>query len=444
MIEIRPVRGICYDLIKTGNPVSLVAPPYSLLTADLHQQYSERSPYNVVHLCPRRLSEDDSGVNSISRQPTARVTTWLKKGLLHRARHPQFYAYEQTHWGSGGRTTCSGVLGLLRLDSKSKQIVFPYHETHRSSRYGHDQLINASAANVCPVLALFDDPNAKLNDLIRSDHSPFPDMALTDDFDVEHRLFTIDAREQLQAISEFFADATLIIGEGQRTYQAALNYQRARHLTNTNPPTGPQPYDYLLTLFCNSAQPGLQIKAFHRVFRGLPHFDFSKLVKALNKLFYLNPVRSLRDVDGMLADLRDAGRDRPAFIIIGGGAVGRRTGYVVSLDGRKAAEYLEDVPASEARRRLDVTILDYLVLHSMLGLSVEEAEEHGYVQYFTDPQQAVQAGRNKDSQLLILLKPTPMAEIREVCDSDDHLPSHTAAFFPHRLSGLVMNDLSEF
>lgn len=444
MIEIRPFRGIRYDLIRTGNPVMLVSPPYSLLTEDLHQRYSERSPYNVVHLCPRRLSDDDSDINRISRQPTARLSTWLQKGLLRRDRHPKFYAYEQTHWGSEGRTTCSGVLGLLRLDANTEQVVFPYHEAHRMSRYGHDQLINASAANICPVLALFDDQRSKLNDMIRSDHSPFPDMALTDDFDVEHRLFSIEGHDQAAAISDFFKDNTLIIGEGQRTYKAALNYRRARNLSDTNPPTDPQPYDYLLTLFCNSAQPGLQIKAYHRVFRGLPTFEFAKLVKALNKLFYLNPVRSLRDVDGMLNDLRDAGRDRPAFIIIGGGAVGRRAGYVASLDGRKAAEHLKDVSASEARRRLDVTILDYLVLHSMLGLSVEEAEERGYVRYFTDPLDAVQAGRSKESQLLILMKPTPMSEIREVCDSDDHLPSHTAAFFPHRLSGLIMNDLTQF
>lgn len=444
MIEIRPFRGIRYDLMRTGNPVSLVAPPYSLLTPDLHEKYTERSPYNVVHLCPRRLSETDSDVNRISRQPTARLSDWLKKGLLYRDRHPKFYSYEQTHWGSEGRATCSGVLGLLRLDPKSEQVVFPYHEAQRSSRYGHDQLISASAANICPVLALFDDPSSKLNELIQSEHSPFPDMALTDDFDVEHRLFTIAGREQLAAIAKFFEKSALIIGEGQRTYQSALNYQKARRLTDTNPSDEPQPHDYLMALFCDAGQKGLKIEPYHRVFRGLPHFEFSKLIKALNKLFYLNPVRSLRDVDGMLEDLIDAGRDRPAFIVVGGGAVGRRAGYVVSLDRRKAAEHLKDLSASDARRRLDVTLLDHLVLHTLLGLSAEEAEERGHVQYFTDPLKAVQAGRSKDTQLLILLKPTPMSEIREVCDSDDHLPSHTAAFFPHRLSGLIMNDLTQF
>ncbi len=428
MIEIRPFRGIRYDLIRAGNPVHLVSPPYSILSGELYDRYATRSRNNVVHLCPRREADNDSNVNRLSRQPTMKLSDWLRNGLVKKDDRPKFYAYEQTCWGSEGRATCRGILGLLRLDPNNGQLVLPYHESERPSRYGHDQLLRTAMANICPVLALYDDPDGQLNDLLLSDHSPFPDMALTDDFDVEHRVFTLGGREQMAGVQDFFKDRELIVGEGQAAYQAALNYQKTRRLTEKTPQTEPQPYDYVMALFCNSNQPGLSIRAYHRVFKDLPGFDFAKLVKALNKLFYLNPVRSLRDIDGMMSDLRDAGRDRPAFVIVGGGAVGRRAGYVTSLDRRKASEFLADVPASDARRRLDVTLLEHMILQSLIGLSASEAEEQGYVEYFTDAKEAAQAARSKKAQLLILMKPTPMSAIRDVCASEDHLPPHTAAF----------------
>lgn len=442
MADVRPFRAVRYDLIGAGNPLALVAPPYSQLTGDLYDQYSNKSPHNVVHLCPKRVSPDDSGVNRISRQPTAQLSRWLTDGLVRKENVPKYYSYEQTYWGSAGRTTCRGVLGLLNLEPEADKVVLPYSKEHAPSRFGHDQLIRASSANVCPVLALYKDGEGRLDDLLLSEHSPFPDVAITDDFSVEHRLFSLSSQDQISAISRFLSKQEIMIGEGQQTFHAARSYRKTRRLTEN--PEGPQPYDYVMTLFCSSSQPGLAIRPYHRVFRNLPDFKFAKLVKALNEVFYLNPVRSLRDVDGMVDDLVEAGRDRPAFVIIGGGAVGRRAGYVVSLDSRKAARFLADADVSKARSRLDVTLLEHLVVKGLLGTTVREAEEQGFLTFHTDPHKAAADGRAKDCQLVILLKPPPMEELRAICQADEHIPLHTASFFPQRLSGLIMNDLTEF
>lgn len=436
MAEVLPFRGLRFNLVKAGNPANLVAPPFFGLSHEAAAERAALSPNNVVHL-GRGDYFRGPGLSDVG--PTIRE--WRKSGLVRREEDHVLYLYERNYSVGATKHTSRGLLGLLALDDTGDIVRLP----HRLDPIGEggraEQLVRRARANPGPVMAVYDDPEHKLETLMLDAQLPFPEMALTSDSGVEHRLFCLRGDEALRAIQDHLAQRSVILADGQGLYEGALTHARQLRRADPNRRTGPA--DYILTYFANSRDPALTSLPYHRTYRGLRGFDFSKLVRAFNKRFTVTPVRSLRDVEGMIGDAVEAGAAGPSLVVIGGGAVGRRAGYVLSMPREQALERLAELPGSDTLKTLPVTVLEHLVLAELLGTSTDDLEAQGRVRYHTDPQEAMQVGRNKDTQLLVMLTPVPLSLLGEVCDLGESLPAHTTTFFPPLLSGLVMHELTD-
>ncbi len=92
---------------------------------------------------------------------------------------------------------------------------------------------------------------------------------------------------------------------------------------------------------------------------------------------------------------------------------------------------------SELYKRLDVSIVDHIILEKLLGLSDEEA----ILDYSYDRLDAINRVLDQEYQLAFLLKPITPAVVKAVADAGDRLPRKSTYFYPKAPAGLVFHRL---
>ena len=60
MPDVRPFRGVRYDVAQVGALADVVAPPYDVIDAALQERLYQASPYNAIRLELNRAETSDS------------------------------------------------------------------------------------------------------------------------------------------------------------------------------------------------------------------------------------------------------------------------------------------------------------------------------------------------------------------------------------------------
>jgi uncharacterized protein (DUF1015 family) len=94
-------------------------------------------------------------------------------------------------------------------------------------------------------------------------------------------------------------------------------------------------------------------------------------------------------------------------------------------------------------QRLDVVLLHELVLERALGISKAAMEAKTNLRYFKsyDATHVVAREGDGDTQLVCFMNPTPVSDVRAVCDSGEVMPQKSTFFIPKIPNGLVFHDL---
>ena len=97
----------------------------------------------------------------------------------------------------------------------------------------------------------------------------------------------------------------------------------------------------------------------------------------------------------------------------------------------------------EAVRRLDLTVLHTLLLGDRLGLDAGKLERKENITYFKEAAEALAAAeRGVDgTQLAVLCRATPAAEVLAVVQTRHRMPQKSTYFYPKVPSGLVLRVL---
>jgi uncharacterized protein (DUF1015 family) len=97
---------------------------------------------------------------------------------------------------------------------------------------------------------------------------------------------------------------------------------------------------------------------------------------------------------------------------------------------------------SDAYRRLDTGVLEALVLKGPLGLTDERISHLDGFGYARDAEQAVALVGSGEYDAAFLMRPTPVAQVRDVAAAGESMPPKSTYFFPKLLTGLLFNPLS--
>ena len=435
--EIRPFRALRYDRSVVGDPALVVAPPYDVIGPEQRARLVARSPANIVNL---DLPAEELGDEPDDRYRRAARTlaAWRSDGTLRKDPHPSLYVYEQTYVvpGTDAERTQRGFFARLRLETFGPEAgVLPHERTLAGPREDRYKLLRATGVNTSPVVALFEDRSGKTGQRLAFAAAGPPDLEVTDDDGVRHRLWAVAAdgegapAEIASALVAAAAARPVTIADGHHRYETALQYRDERRMTRSceEDPA----FDYLLTLFLEATGEPLTVLPTHRLLRGIGDERASGLLERAGELFDVERVGS---AETLVRHFEAAG-------LAGGGearfGLWTRDGGAFLTARRDAFEpYLP--PGGRALRGLDVTLLG-VALDRLAGID-EDAVKAGAIAYSKSAAEAVAAVRAGDGvDAAFLLEGTPVASIEAVARAGDVMPQKSTYFYPKALSGLVIN-----
>jgi uncharacterized protein (DUF1015 family) len=437
MADVRPLPGIRYA--ATENLAALVTPPYDVISPEAQERYYASDPHNVIQL---EFGRDEPGDDSLNNKYTRAATLfaeWRLEGAL-RQDASSFYVYEQTFSVADAERRRMGLLARVRLEPWDARVILPHERTMSKPKDDRLKLMQACAANLSPLMSLYDDPDQELSAILNEATTGAPTADFTDNAGERHRLWRLDDPALAQTVDAFFAPRQLYIADGHHRYETSLTY-RDEVRADRKETFADDATDFVLMSLTAIEDPGLVVLPTHRILRSVSAGGLTALPKRLERHFTLTQLEG-DSAEEWRTSLAQAGVNAPSI------ALATRDGaWLATLNdaGRAAMAgvTVEGQTPGAAWQGLDVAVLQALVFGEALGVTPDEIRAGDRVTYTRDAEAAVNAVRagTDGATLAALLNPTPAEAMRDVAQAGDRMPQKSTYFYPKLITGLVINPL---
>ncbi len=438
MAEIRPFRGVRYNQRVVSDLTTVICPPYDIITPQMQQELYHRSQHNFVRLeSARELPTDTAMVNKYTRS-AATLEQWLEQGILKVDEAPAIYLHDHYFTYQGKQYQRRGITGCVRLEEWDKMVVRPHEGTLVEPKSDRLNLLWALQANTSPILALFEDLGQQITSLLAHYGPSQPVVSSSSAGGESHFVWAITELEIINQLCASLAGQPLYIADGHHRYESALAYQRERR-AYLSPLSGEEAFNFVMMTLVDFSDPGLIILPPHRLIRGLSKSTLSGLMANLESLFEieelpLNRPGIWQQVDDLLGTKEEI---NPVRLVVFGLAAERL--IVLKLRDFTATSQMMPYFHSELYKRLDVSILDHIILEKLLGLSGER--EEAILAYCFDKLDAVNRVLDQEYQLAFLLSPVKAEVVKAIADAGDRMPRKSTYFYPKLPAGLVFHRL---
>jgi uncharacterized protein (DUF1015 family) len=432
--EIRPFRALRYVPEVVGDLALVVAPPYDVIGPDLQRRLLDRHPKNVVRLDLPTVEPGDEP-DERYRRAARTLAAWRSDGTFHKERRAAIYVYEQVYRvpGSDIERTQRGFFARLRLEAFGPGSgVLPHERTLAAPREDRYRLLRATGVNTSPVVGLYDDTSGGSLAILASIAAGRPEIDVTDDDGVAHRLWLAPAEgalgDHVAEILRIAAAGAITIADGHHRYETALRYRDERRMSRSceEDPA----FDYLLILLLETTAEPLTVLPTHRVVRGLGAAGLAVMNQGLPALF--DSVRADREaLVASFGGVAAGGAGRFGLWTRAGGSI---------LTARRDAFATGEAGGGTALRELDVTLLG-LALERLAGIdtaAIAGGERIAYTKSVAEALDSVDANLD-GADAAFLLGPTPVGSISAVAGEGDVMPQKSTYFYPKALTGLVIN-----
>lgn len=437
MADVRSFRGVHYNQLLVNDLASVICPPYDIITPQMQQELYQRSEYNFVRLeFGQELSQDTATENKYTRS-AAILEQWLKQGILKIDETPAIYLYDHYFTHQGEEYRRRGIIALVRLEEWDKKIIRPHEGTLVEPKGDRLSLLRALQANTSSILALFEDQGQRIASLLTDQEQGKPIVSFSSANGERHNVWSITDAEVINQIASNLANQPLYIADGHHRYESALTYQRER-CAGSAVVSGDEGFNFVLMTLVDFADPGLVILPPHRLVRGMSESTIIGLLTKLKRFFEIEELPlSLpgvwQRVDALLTGETGQGR----LILFG-----LVKEHLLLLKWRDIAATRQIMPChhSELYKRLDVSLVDHIILEELLGL--RRAKEEIFLAYSYDRLDAINKVLQQEYQLAILLSPVRAEVIKAIADAGDRMPRKSTYFYPKLPSGLIFHRLT--
>jgi len=436
MVRVFPFRGITYNKGKIKHPSKVMSPPYDVISPEEQEALYGLNDFNVIRLILGKEFPGDGAYNNRYMRAAAFLDGWLRHKILLRDEKPAFYAYEQIINFRGKKISRLGFIGLLRLEDMGRGKVFPHEETYARAKLDRLQLMRVTNANLDSIFSLFSDEKGKIGKALKTFMRKKPLIEAKDRDGIVSRIWRIDSKSAVSKIMQEMKDKAVFIADGHHRYEAALRYKNEMKLKNTKF-TEDETYNHVMMYFTPLEDKGLIILPIHRVVGNLTYFEPARFEQDLAQYFEVKTYAATRKTSTnvrkkLIKDLGKVGAEKHAF----GLYLGNNRYFLLTLRDENVVEEMVEEEKPKAWKKLDVTILHYLVFDRLLNIAKETEDK---VIYTKSEEEAVQLVDEKGNSMAFFLNPTKIDEIVAIASKLEKLPHKSTYFYPKLLSGLVMN-----
>jgi uncharacterized protein (DUF1015 family) len=433
MAEIRPFHALRYDSSRVPLQ-NVVTQPYDKITPAMQDRYYSVSPYNLVRVILGKAEPSDQNGNNVYTRAAKAFADWQQSKILVPDNTPSVYAYSQKFTLPGGAPSQSferrSFIAVGKIYDYSEGIVFRHEHTLAKPKADRLNLLRATKAHFGQIFMLYSDPAHSINRLLFDDPN-YPQLEVTDEYGVLHRLRRISDPAMLNMVCTAMADRKLIIADGHHRYETALNY---RNEAQTQDPALSEAARFVMMTFVNMDEPGLVILPTHRLIFGLKGLDSATMGKKLDAWCERSEI-SEQDPKNLMNQLSRAGEQGTAFV-----AITKDGNSLLRPKAERCRGLLKDL--SPRQQTLDIVQLHRVILEAALGISEEQVRQQTNVRYLRDAGEAIEAvHKDRDVNAAFLINPVKIDQMRDVAFSGEVMPQKSTDFYPKLLSGLTIYSL---
>ncbi len=442
LVRVIPFKAFRYDKKKVKDIARVVAPPYDIMKGDMIDRIQGLSPYNIAWITRNKAEQGDTDRNNQYTRAGNLLNQWIEDQILVKDKTDCFYVYGQDFEVLGKKLFRFGFIGLMALEDFARKTPDPGHfagvlqheETLPKDIIDRLSLCRETLANFGQIFVVYPDHEGKVDAILEKAMKNTPATDVTDYEGVRHRVWQIDNKNDIAAISKLMEDKYVIIADGHHRYKTALK------LSTEHPEL--ESARYRMLTFVNISNPGLVVLPTHRLVQNLDNLDREKLLQNLSEHF----------------DIERFGQKEPMFKLMdsmfreGKHAFGlfMNDGYFYALTLRNMdtmTEVMSD--SSEQLRSLDVSILHSLILDRMLGIDKEKLMQGtmkggGYVVYLKGIGDAIEESINSvkaGAQAVFYMNPTKVTEVEAVSKNFEVMPQKSTFFQPKVWTGFTIYKL---
>ena len=437
MAEIHPFRGMRYNQQLVKDLSSVICPPYDIITPQIEQELYHQSEYNFVRLEHGRQLPQDTIIDSRYTRSAATLEQWLKLGVLKIDEAPAIYLHDHYFRHQGKQYRRCGIVVCVRLEEWDEMVIRPHEGTLAEPGNDRLSLLWALQANTSPILALYEDQGKHISSLLALEGPSQPIISLSTAIGESHSIRAITEPEVINQICANLARQPLYIADGHHRYESALTHQRERQVCSSLV-SGDEGFDFVMMTLVSFSDPGLIILPPHRLVRGMSRASLNELLAKLRSFFEVEELPlSLPGIWQQVDDLL-AGQDTDQVRLILFGLAPEHL-FLLRLRDFVATSQMMPYFHCELYKRLDVSILDHIILEKLLGLS--GGREEAFLDYSYDKLDAVNRVLNQEYQLAFLLSPVKAEMVKAIADAGDRMPRKSTYFYPKLPAGLVFHRL---
>ena len=436
-MQVESFKAFRFDAGVVGNVGNCIAPPYDVINDAQREQLYDKNKHNLVRIIKGKTTASDNGENNQYTRAADYLASWIQDGALKQDSAEAIYAYVQDFEVAGTQYQRSSFIALAKLEDFG-QIVKPHEQVLHKPMIDRLNLKQATSADLGLVFMLYEDRLKIADGIMTEAAGKEPLIDFMDEQDVQHRIFAITDKQNIEQIVKMMSEKSCIIADGHHRYTTGLTYSKE----SDNPAA-----KYKMLAFANMHQDGLIVLATHRLVNNLENFDTKKLIEELGERFRITRFEfdsaqtKERAEQDMLEQMRaEHDKDESAFGIYGSD----NAFYMAVLKDKCMMDSV--VPdMSPAWKTLDVSILHKLILEELLGIDQERLAEGENLQYVKDTPNAIadsiariDAGQK---QAAFFMNPVKMQQLKMVTEAGERMPQKSTYFYPKVYTGLTINKL---
>ncbi|MGP1272854.1 MAG: DUF1015 family protein [Phycisphaerales bacterium] len=437
-----------------GDVSRCVSLPYDVLDRAAKASLLEAEPNNIAAVDLPHVPAKELGPPEAYAAAAKSLESWLDRGVLTRRGEPAMFAYRQrfpfrgeTHERCGMACTVETV----PLGARAGGGVLPHEETFSGPKEDRLALMRATGTQLSPIFGMHPDRDGRASSIVREIMAArAPDMTAslieTDGTEVEHEVWRVTDPDQIAAYTRALTGEDIFIADGHHRYNTAVNYLRELEQQPGGVPSD-HPARRTMFVLVSMSDPGLVIGPTHRVLGGMGSYTPEAFIEAAAGYLQIDPtVNDPHQIEAEMAKVEARG-ERHVF-----GIIDLATGLCWTATTAEA-DPLQDRfdDRSEAWRSLDVAIIQHMIVEEVCvpelngGEPVQWSFPHSIAEVLAIGKgEETGSGRGAGrGQVAIIVRPTPLDSVREVCLAGELMPQKSTFFFPKLATGLFMHRLQE-
>ncbi len=438
-MKIIPFCGYRYNSSKIQSLDDVISPPYDQYKEGLDDRLYTRHRYNIARIIMNKETSADSEQDNRYIRSQDLLNQWIRDGIFLQDPVPGFYPYFQNYLVEGEERCRKGFVALGEVTDYSERIVLPHERTLAKPKQDRLNLLRATLADTGLVFMLYSDPAGEVENLLDQAASSAPLMSALDLNEEVNQLWRITDSTLTDKIREIMSNKTVIIADGHHRYEVAQMFKEEIKQRMSQDPCW-EKYQYKIMSFVRLESAGITIFPIHRLVHSIKNFSATTLIERLKNSFVVEeypfgPDNQISTLDFLMTLSRKQLHAGANAFVVYLPSLRRFLLLKLKAGGLERVQWPAD--KSETWRKLDVSILQVMILGELLGITDQQLTDQSHLEYSSQHEEAVRMVDQKGYQCAFLLNPTPVEMVRAVVEAGDVLPQKSTHFHPKLMEGLV-------